>query len=94
MSEPTKPTEPVQSVVRQPVFCDECHVTHAFSSPKFSVGQRVRVVSGDGYNHKDKVGQETIIVAVVTLMEVPCDEVEYITDMGFGTIRESRLEAV
>ena len=94
MNEPSKDaTVPsVDDVVIQP--CTECGETHAFPVPKFKVGQEVRLVSGYGFNHNDRVGQVTRIVAVESLLVMPCDDVQYRTEFGFGSIREDRLEPV
>jgi hypothetical protein len=80
-------------IFRVPVHCTECDSVHAFPVPKFRTGQKVRIVS-DGYNHKGSIGKETKIISVATALVMPCDSIEYVTTMGFGYLKESRLEAV
>jgi hypothetical protein len=74
-------------------LCTTCGKVHAFPAPKFTAGQRVRLVSDAGYHHTDKVGQVTTIIRVVTFLVDPCDKVEYETGFGHGNILECRLEA-
>lgn len=64
--------------------------------PKFNEGDRVRVIDVEkGYHHKDKLGQECVIVRVGNeRTRTISDEIEYFTSFGFGNIYESRLELV
>jgi hypothetical protein len=78
----------------QSIMCATCHKEHAFPVPRFSPGQKVKLVSDDGFHHKDKVGQTTTILGIEEYLVEPCDEVEYETEFGFGLIREGRLEPV
>ena len=77
---------------RTPVMCTDCGTIHSWPVPKFSIGQRVTIV-GDGNQHQDKLGTVVVITGLQSMMTMPCDEVEYLTSAGFGSIRESRLES-
>jgi hypothetical protein len=71
-----------------------CNKVHEFPLPKFKIGQKVKMISDDGYHHRFRVGDATVITGIATFLVDPCDEVEYLTEFGFGYIREARLEAV
>jgi hypothetical protein len=60
------------------------------SKPKFNAGDTVVLVSDDGLNHRDKVGQLCDILWTSPWL-LPDDEPEYATTFGFGFIRERRL---
>jgi hypothetical protein len=79
---------------RDEAHCTVCGTTHAFPTPKFHVGDVVRVVSPDGFHHTRAVGKTCRILRVETFLAMPCDEAEYATTLGFGCLRESRLEKV
>ena len=72
--------------------CVVCGKIHDFPKPQFFVGQKVKLVSDDGFHHRDKVGQVITIFGVASFMVAPCDPVEYETSLGHGFIRECRLE--
>ena len=82
------------ATIRQPRLCLECKQIHAFRIPRFQVGQRVRLISGNGFHHQDKIGQETVIEGLNTSCLEPCDEPEYFTMLGPGSVLESRLIAI
>lgn len=75
------------------MLCTECGKNHRFPEPKFQIGQRV-LLARPGLHHDDRIGEVTTIRCVWRLFSMPCDEVEYITDLGDGSVLESRLEPV
>ncbi len=77
--------------IREPVMCVDCDKTHSWPIPKFANGQNVKIIS-QGVQHNDKIGEVVNICGLNDTWSMPCDEVEYITSAGFGSIKESRLE--
>lgn len=83
-----------QIPLRNPRHCTTCGKTHDFPVPKFTIGQKVKLISDAGFHHKDKVGSDAVIEGILTMWVDPCDEVEYRTSFGDGAVLESRLVAV
>lgn len=76
-------------------LCVVCGKTHSFPMLKFAVGQKVKLIPSErGSNHWARVGEMTVITGVNDFLRAPCDEPEYDTEFGFGSIMEHRLEAV
>ena len=77
---------------RPPTLC-YCGITHSPPPPKFRTGDKV-VIGPGGYHHQEKVGLVAEILGLHVLMSCPCDENEYLLDIGGGAVLESRLSIV
>lgn len=91
MINPTGFTPLNTDVVRDEKHCFHCEKTHAFPTPRFRTGDRV-VIGPGGYHHQDKIGQVATVLGIHSFLACPCDEIEYLLDIGDGGALESRLE--
>ena len=69
--------------------CLVCGKVHSFRVPKFLPGTVVRII-GTGVHHNDEVGSTVCVMSQNTILTEPCDEPEYFTSLGGGSISEGR----